>query len=145
PQRLLDLAFRFTVFDAGVRKVARYQQFFAVNNILNRVKQYDSEGRRQGGVIWHTQGSGKSLTMVMMARVLQMEPGIVNPRVVLVTDRVDLDDQLKKTFANTGLSPVQAKSGRHLLKLIKENKASIITTIIDKFDTALNVESYQDT
>ncbi|HEY9746110.1 MAG TPA: HsdR family type I site-specific deoxyribonuclease, partial [Oculatellaceae cyanobacterium] len=145
PQRLLDLAFRFTVFDAGVRKVARYQQFFAVNNILNRVKQYDSEGRRQGGVIWHTQGSGKSLTMVMMARVLQMEPGIVNPRVVLVTDRVDLDDQLKKTFANTGLSPVQAKSGRHLLKLIKENKPSIITTIIDKFDTALNVESYQDT
>lgn len=145
PERLLDLAYRFTVFDAGVRKVARYQQYFAVQNILNRVKHYDSDGRRQGGVIWHTQGSGKSLTMVMMARALQMEPTISNPRVVLVTDRVDLDDQLKKTFANTGLSPSQAKSGRNLLKLIKENKASIITTIIDKFDTALNIESWQDT
>lgn len=145
PERLLDMAFRFTVFDAGVRKVARYQQFFAVKNILSRVQQYDSDGRRQGGVIWHTQGSGKSLTMVMMARALQLEPSIVNPRVVLVTDRIDLDDQIKKTFANTGLSPVQARNGRHLLQLIKENKASIITTIIDKFETALNVEAYKET
>lgn len=144
PDRLLDLAFRFTVFDAGVRKIARYQQFFAVKNILKRVQQFDSENRRQGGVIWHTQGSGKSLTMVMMARALQLEPSITNPRVVLVTDRIDLDDQIKKTFANTGLSPVQARSGRHLLKLVKENKASIITTIIDKFDTALNVEAHQE-
>jgi type I restriction enzyme R subunit len=145
PERLLDLAFRFSVFDAGIRKIARYQQFFAIQNILKRVQQFDANDRRQGGVIWHTQGSGKSLTMVMMAHALQLEPSIVNPRVVLVTDRIDLDDQIKKTFANTGLSPVQARNGRHLLKLVQENKASIITTIIDKFDTALNVEAYQET
>src|SRR5690606_15798662 len=64
PERLLDLARRFTLFDAGEKKIARYQQFFAVRKILRRVTgERDEEGRRRGGVIWHTQGSGKSLTM----------------------------------------------------------------------------------
>ena len=71
PDRLLDLARRFTLFDLGVKKVARYQQFFAVKNILARVKQREADGRRRGGIIWHTQGSGKSLTMVMLARGLR--------------------------------------------------------------------------
>ncbi len=79
PTACLDLARRFTLFDLGIKKVARYQQFFAVKNILARVKQRDAEGRRQGGVIWHTQGSGKSLTMVMLARGLALDTEIVNP------------------------------------------------------------------
>src|SRR5690606_19799880 len=67
PQRLLDLALLFTVFDGGVRQVARYQQFFATKRVSERVKHRDDVGRRLGGIIWHTQGSGKSLTMVMLA------------------------------------------------------------------------------
>lgn len=144
PDRLLDLAQRFTLFDLGIKKVARYQQFFAIKNILSKVKHRDSEGRRQGGVIWHTQGSGKSLTMVMLARALALDPEIVNPRIVLVTDRIDLDEQLKATFAACGAEPENATSGRHLLKLVSQDRASIIATVINKFDTALNIRDYRD-
>lgn len=144
PERLLDLAYQFTVFDAGVRKIARYQQFFTIKNILQQVKQFDEQGRRKGGVIWHTQGSGKSLTMVMMARALALDPDISDPRIVIVTDRVDLDDQIKKTFASCGMHPEQAVSGRDLIKLIKDNKASIITTLINKFDAALKGRNFPD-
>jgi type I restriction enzyme R subunit len=144
PDRLLDIARRFTLFDLGIKKVARYQQFFAVNNIIAKVKQRDSEGRRQGGVIWHTQGSGKSLTMVMLARALALDGDIVNPRIVLVTDRIDLDEQLKGTFAACGAEPENATSGRHLLKLVSQDRASIIATVINKFDTALNVRDHRD-
>ena len=75
-------------------------------------------GRRRGGIIWHTQGSGKSLTMVMLARGLALDKEIKNARVVLVTDRIDLDDQLKRTFAACGFEPDNATSGRHLLSLV---------------------------
>ncbi|MCC6542515.1 MAG: type I restriction endonuclease subunit R, partial [Flavobacteriales bacterium] len=94
PERLMDLAYRFSVFDAGVRKVARYQQYFAVQDTLERVRQLDANGKRRGGVIWHTQGSGKSLTMVMLSKALALDKAIADPRVVLVTDRVDLDRQI---------------------------------------------------
>jgi type I restriction enzyme, R subunit len=137
PERLLALALLYTVFDGGVRKVARYQQFFAVQRILERVKHRDELGRRLGGMIWHTQGSGKSLTMVMLARALALEPSIRNARIVLVTDRVDLDTQLGNTFAACGLSPERAQSRRHLLELVADDKAHIVTTLIHKFDKAL--------
>jgi type I restriction enzyme, R subunit len=137
PARLLALALQYTVFDGGVRKVARYQQFFAVQRIVERVKHRDGLGRRLGGMVWHTQGSGKSLTMVMLARVLALEPNIRNARIVLVTDRVDLDTQLGNTFAACGLSPERAQSGRHLLELVADDKAHIVTTLIHKFDKAL--------
>lgn len=143
PERLLDLAYQFTVFDGGDRKLARYQQFFAVKDILQRVKQSDAEGRRKGGVIWHTQGSGKSLTMVMTARALALDPAIANPRIVIVTDRDDLDEQINATFASCGLHPEMAESGRHLVKLI-EDKTEIITTLIHKFAAALKVRKFSD-
>jgi type I restriction enzyme R subunit len=142
PERLLDLAFRFTVFDAGIRKVARYQQFFAIKRVLERVKHRDEVGRRLGGIIWHTQGSGKSLTMVMLARALALDHDIRNPRIVLVTDRVDLDKQLGNTFAACGLTPDRADSGRHLLELVSKNKAHIVTTLIHKFDKALSIKKH---
>jgi len=142
PERLLDLALRFTVFDGGIRKVARYQQFFAIKRVLERVKHRDDVGRRLGGIIWHTQGSGKSLTMVMLARALALDPDIRNPRIVLVTDRVDLDKQLGNTFAACGLTPDRADSGRHLLELVSENKAHIVTTLIHKFDKALSIKKH---
>jgi len=144
PERLLELAWRFTVFDGGVRKIARYQQVFAIREILRRVKETDDTGRRRGGIVWHTQGSGKSLTMVMLARALAMDPDIRNPRIVLVTDRVDLDIQLGNTFAACGLSPDQAQSGRHLLELVSDGKAHIITTLVHKFDKALGFRKVAD-
>ncbi|WP_282782144.1 type I restriction endonuclease subunit R [Phaeodactylibacter xiamenensis] len=132
PERLLELAYRFIVFDGGIKKVARYQQYFAVQRALARIKQRQA-GKRKGGVIWHTQGSGKSLTMVMLAKAIALEASIPNPRVIIVTDRIDLDDQITKTFKNCGKETYQAKSGAHLMKLLREGKAEIITTILDKF------------
>lgn len=137
PERLLEMARMFTVFDGGVRKIARYQQVFAIREVLRRVQQTDDTGKRRGGIVWHTQGSGKSLTMVMLARALALDGRIRNPRVVLVTDRVDLDKQLGNTFAACGLSPDRAESGRHLAKLIGDGKAHVITTLVHKFDKAL--------
>lgn len=136
PERLLDLIRRFTVFDGGVRKVARHQQFFGIRRAVETVKQHDVSGARKGGVIWHTQGSGKSLTMVMLGRSLALERSIENPRILIVTDRDDLDKQIKDTFKSCDLEPVRATSGSHLLELV-HNKAPLVTTIINKFDTAL--------
>jgi type I restriction enzyme, R subunit len=144
PERLLEMAFEYTVFDGGVRKIARYQQYFAVGKIVERVKRRDTEGRRQGGIVWHTQGSGKSLTMVMLARALALDPEIRSPRIVLVTDRVDLDKQLGNTFAACGLAPERAETGRHLLELIAEDKAHIVTTLVHKFDRALSGKRFRD-
>lgn len=145
PERLLDLARRFTLFDAGEKKIARYQQFFAVRKIVRRVTgERDEEGRRKGGVIWHTQGSGKSLTMVMLARALGLEHDIPDPRIVLVTDRIDLDEQLEGTFKACGLEPKRATTGRSLLELVATEKRSVVTTLINKFDTALNVRDFAD-
>lgn len=136
PERLLELTLRYTVFDAGERKVARYQQYFTVRKILDRIRQTDRDGRRTGGVVWHTQGSGKSLTMVMLAEAIAMEQ-LDRYKIVLVTDRVDLDDQLYKTFQHCGGEPVQATTGKHLLDLLAGEKSRIITSVIDKFEAAV--------
>ncbi|RLB67472.1 MAG: restriction endonuclease subunit R, partial [Deltaproteobacteria bacterium] len=144
PERLLELAWKFTVFDGGIKKIARYQQYFVIKSTLNRVSHIDSTDSRKGGVIWHTQGSGKSLTMVMLARNLALDPEFLNPRIVLVTDRDDLDKQLGNTFAACGLEANRATSGRNLLELVAEKKSGIITTLIHKFDKAYAVKKYQD-
>lgn len=134
PERLLELSYGYVVFDAGVRKIARYQQYYAVKRTLERVAPLH-EGQRQGGVIWHTTGSGKSLTMVMLAKALALSREIPNPRVIIVTDRVDLDEQIWRTFEACGKPAARANTGEHLVRLITEGKASVITTIINKFTT----------
>ncbi|MDD5140547.1 MAG: HsdR family type I site-specific deoxyribonuclease [Verrucomicrobiales bacterium] len=144
PERLIELAWRFIVYDAGEKKIARYQQYFTVNSILARVRKPGADGRRLGGVVWHTQGSGKSLTMVMLAQSLALEREIPNPVIVLVTDRVDLDEQIKKTFHHCGLEPVQAQTGKHLTKLITEGKVNVITTVIDKFASAVDAGEFKN-
>ena len=143
PERLLELIFGFIVVDVGSKKIARYQQFFLVRAALKRIEQKDSEGRRMGGIVWHTQGSGKSITMVMLARALSLDPALTNPRMILVTDRKDLDKQLGNTFAACGLDKERATSGRNLIRHIK-NRVGIITTLINKFDKALSAEKYVD-
>lgn len=134
PARLLALVRGFVLFDGGVKKVARYQQFYAVAKTLERVQEWHSGGGRQGGVIWHTTGSGKSLTMVMLARAIARLPGVTAPKIVLVTDRIDLDDQIKGTFKNTDAPVQQATSGAHLAQLLRSPRSQVITTIIDKFE-----------
>ena len=136
-ERLLELIFRFMLFDGGEKKIARHQQYFCVNKILDRVQETQHDGTRRGGVVWHTQGSGKSLTMVMLAEALALERSIIDFKIILVTDRVDLDDQIYKTFHHCGTQPIQAKTGKHLEQLLTDNKARIITTVIDKFELAV--------
>jgi len=142
PARLLDLTKNYILFDAGVKKLSRYQQYFAIHKILERVAQIETTTtgttRRKGGLIWHTQGSGKSLTMVMFVKALIEDPHISNPRVIIVTDRRDLDKQIRDTFKNCNLKKevIQATSGQDLLSLIKERNLAVITTVVDKFESA---------
>ncbi len=144
PERLLELARIYTVFDGGQRKLARYPQYRTLRKTLARVERRDADGRREGGVVWHTQGSGKSLTMVMLARALALGGRVRDPRIVLVTDRVDLDQQLGETFRKCGLPPARALSGRHLVELVCEDKPQVITTLVHKFDKALRGKAVRD-
>lgn len=134
-ERVFELIRYFVLFDANVKKVCRYQQFFAVREIMKTIAENDEHGNRQSGVIWHTQGSGKSLTMVMLAKYILMELKDCHPRVVIVTDRKELDAQIAATFAHTRLTPARATSGRHLVELVNSARADVITSIINKFNT----------
>jgi type I restriction enzyme R subunit len=140
PERLLDIMFNFTLFDEGIKKVARYQQYFAIKNTLQRIIKTDNKGNHIGGVIWHTQGSGKSLTMVMLAQLIAANPHIKNPKIILVTDRIDLDDQITETFQKCQVPVENAQTGKHLVQLIKSPGDAVITTLIHKFEAAVNQE-----
>ncbi|AOM82069.1 type I restriction endonuclease subunit R [Salisediminibacterium beveridgei] len=138
PERLMDFTRYFVIFDKDVKKVARYQQFYAIKEIIKTIEERDEKGNRQSGVIWHTQGSGKSLTMVMLAKFILSELMKFNPKVIIVTDRIDLDKQIHNTFNHSRLKASRARSGKHLIDLIKGNKADVVTTLVHKFDTALH-------
>lgn len=133
PKRLLELMQFFIIFDKNIKKIARYQQYFGVKEIAKRVEERDGHGNRKSGVIWHTQGSGKSLTMVMFSKYIFSHLREAHPKVIVVTDRVDLDKQIYKTFQNTSLRPNKANTGRDLVRLINDHAADIITTIVNKF------------
>ncbi len=132
--RFLDLIKNFIIYDSNVKKIARHQQYFAVNNTLDRINGKDEKESR-GGVIWHTQGSGKSITMVMLVKKMQNEKGKENPRFLIITDRVNLDKQIRDNFANSQMEPVRAGSGKGLKKLLEDKSNVIITTLINKFET----------
>ncbi len=141
PERLLQLARRFILFDAGEKKIARWQQFFCLNKTMLRIAECGPDGTRQGGVVWHTQGSGKSLTMVMLATAIAEEIQTSNQKkVVLVTDRVDLDDQIYNTFRHCGLTPERARTGQHLAKLLQQDGVPVVTTVIDKFEAVTRLK-----
>jgi type I restriction enzyme R subunit len=140
PERLLELTHRYTLFDMGQKKIARYQQYFATEKLLRRIQERDTEGRRKGGVVWHTQGSGKSLTMVFLAKSIALLRTLPNHKIVLVTDRLDLDEQLQKTFKQCGRELDHANSGRELVDYLSSKSSRIIATTIGKFETA--VERY---
>ncbi len=143
PERLLDIIFSFILFDNGEKKIARYQQFFAIKKTMQHILTLSPLGRdgkglrRKGGVIWHTQGSGKSLTMVMLAQAIAMEKSIRNPKIVLVTDRTDLDNQITGTFRKCGMFVENATTGQRLVELLESKSDSVVTTIINKFVAAI--------
>lgn len=134
-ERFLELIKDFIIFEAGKKKICRYQQYFAVKAMLERIK-HD----KKGGVIWHTQGSGKSITMVYITKKLMEDKEIQNPQVVIVTDRVDLDKQIHKTFNRIGVEAARATTGNNLTELIKDEKIRVITTVVNKFETVVKSE-----
>ena len=134
-KRLLDIIRFFILYDNGIKKVARYQQFFGVENTMRRIHGEDNCPSR-GGVIWHTQGSGKSLTMVMLVKRILADARVKAPRFVLVCDRLNLIKQLRDNFVHTGLDPVEATTGRGLVSLLKDSAKVLIATTINKFEAA---------
>ncbi|MCH2162932.1 MAG: HsdR family type I site-specific deoxyribonuclease, partial [Phycisphaerales bacterium] len=146
PARLLEITRWFNLFDEGVRKIARYQQYFCVHKCLNTYQEHLPDGRRKGGIVWHTQGSGKSLTMVFQTEAVTRTFRDESPLVIIVTDRVDLDQQIKGTFTKVGMDVISARSGTHLETLLRESRGKVITTTVHKFDdfTRKNREAIDD-
>ncbi|MFN4084611.1 MAG: type I restriction endonuclease subunit R [Spirosomataceae bacterium] len=152
PSTLLDLVRNFIVFEKSkkedaktgitqietVKKLAAYHQYYAVNKaVQSSIVASGVNGDKRGGVVWHTQGSGKSLSMVFYSGKLITAPEMQNPTLLVITDRNDLDDQLFDTFANSKQllrqEPVQAKDREHLKDLLKVSSGGIIFTTIQKF------------
>ena len=136
PKRLLDLIFGFIVFDDGIKKIARYQQYFAIEKTMKRIS-HVTWGKRNGWVIWHTQWSGKSLTMVMLAQAIISDESIKNPKIILVTDRTDLDSQISDTFKKCWVVVNRAATGSHLVELLEWKSDAVVTTVINKFEAAV--------
>lgn len=139
---LLDLIRQFVVFEKSdtktLKKVAAYHQYYAVNKAVeSTVIASSTNGDRRGGVIWHTQGSGKSLSMVFYSGKLIIEPRMENPTLVILTDRNDLDEQLHETFTNCQQllrqEPQKAEDRKDLRKLLKVASGGIVFTTIQKF------------
>jgi len=162
PSRLLEIMFSYTLFDDGEKKIARYQQYFGIKNTIVRLE-HKINNKYVGGVIWHTQGSGKSLTMVMLAQMIASQRHIKNPKIILVTDRIDLDSQITETFqkcqfpvenAEVGASKEiikklkgeslteqeleRLKKDKSLLNLVSQPGDGVITTLIHKFKAAVD-------
>ncbi|MDD5942704.1 type I restriction endonuclease [Fibrobacter sp.] len=124
--RFLDLIHNFIIFDNGVKKVCRYNQYYAIHRTYNRVTT-----QKKGGIVWHTQGSGKSLTMVWLAKRLLLN----NPsrRILIVTDRDELDDQIEQLFKGVEEKIIRTKSGRDLLDRLNSTEGAIICSLVHKF------------
>ncbi|MGL5749066.1 MAG: type I restriction endonuclease subunit R, partial [Paraclostridium sp.] len=141
-ENLLDIMQNFIVYDLDkensikIKKVCRYQQFRAVGKCMERILQGKTP-LQKGGVVWHTQGSGKSLTMVFLARKVRSTRKISDATLVVVTDRTDLDKQIFETFQNnlTNTTPVRADSIDKMKELLRNSNAQIVTTTIQKFQS----------
>ncbi len=123
--RLIELLFDFILFDGGVKKLPRVHQYFSIKAAQQHVKQ------RKGGIIWHTQGSGKSIVMVLLAKwILENNP---NARIVIVTDRDELDKQIKGVFFDAGESIQRTSSGKELMALLGQHKPRLLCSLVHKF------------
>jgi type I restriction enzyme R subunit len=148
PSRLLEFVRYFMLYDRKVGKIAaRYPQAFGIKALIERINQRAPDGGREGGVLWHTTGSGKSFTMVLLCKALLLHPSLKDCRIVVVTDRVDLEKQLANTFLSGGAfgsiiaakkegEKAKARSGKDLAKRIGQGSERIIFAIINKFNNA---------
>ncbi|MFY1111576.1 MAG: type I restriction endonuclease subunit R [Methanosarcinaceae archaeon] len=136
-ENLLDLIRNFIVFEREngrtVKKLARYQQFRTVNKILKKV----TKAEKEGGVVWHWQGSGKSLTMLWTAVKIRQEKELGNPTLVVITDRTDLDSQIHGTFERCGFpNPIKARTSKNLQELLSKPTGQTIMSTVQKFQDA---------
>jgi len=139
PNRLLELIRHFIIYDNNIKKIARYKQFFAVKKCLKRIKQEDGKGT-QNGVLWHTQGTGKTLIMIMLTKLILSDTrNFVNPRFVMITDRINLDKQIRDNFINTKMNPRRAATGKGLIELLQNRENTVITALVNKFETAVKM------
>ncbi|MCV6589531.1 MAG: HsdR family type I site-specific deoxyribonuclease [Marinobacterium sp.] len=123
--RFLQLIHDFMVFDAGVKKTCRHNQYFGVEAAKRHIQQ------REGGIIWHTQGSGKSLTMVWLAKWIY--ENVTDPRVLIITDRVELDEQIEKVFTGVDEEIYRARKGSGLLSTLNVAEPWLICSLVHKF------------
>ena len=133
-KRFLQLIHDFIVFDAGIKKTCRHNQFFGIEAAKERIAQ------REGGIIWHTQGSGKSLTMVWLAKWVR--ENVTNSRVLIVTDRTELDEQIEKVFSGVEEKIYRTKSGADLIHTLNSVNPSLICSLVHKFGR--HVEDEED-
>lgn len=148
PDRLLEFIRLFILYDRKTGKIAaRYQQAFGIKALLSQVSQIRPDGGREGGVIWHTTGSGKSNLMVFLCKALLLTPDLADCRVIVVTDRVDLETQLSSTFLTSGAfgsdvatkkdgETAKVQSGRDLAMRIGSGNERIMFTLLQKFNSA---------
>lgn len=140
-ERFVDLIMNFVVFDKGIKKVCRYNQYFGIKRTEQRLSNLRTEihnpNRDQdkplGGILWHTQGSGKTLTMVWLAKWILTHWEELNARVLIVTDRDELDEQIEKTFTGVDENIVRTKSGKDLLNRLNVYDDSLICSLVHKF------------
>mgnify|MGYP000450400011 CR=1 FL=1 len=125
PDRLLEILHDFIVFDAGTKKTCRHNQFFGVRAAQEHIR------RREGGIIWHTQGSGKSLTMVWLAKWIR--ENVTNARVLIITDRTELDEQIEKVFKGVDEDIYRTKSGQDLVNVLNDSQEWLIASLVHKF------------
>ena len=124
-ERLLEIIYSFVLFDGGIKKLPRYHQYFGIKAAQEHVR------RREGGIIWHTQGSGKSIVMVLLAKwILENNP---NARVVVLTDRTELDKQIERVFNDAGEPVVRTSSGRELMEQLSQPSPRLLCSLIHKF------------
>lgn len=125
-KRFLDLIHNFIIFDKGIKKVCRYNQYYAIKRA-----QYRLTEEKRGGIIWHTQGSGKTLSMIWLSKwILANNP---NARVLIVTDREELDDQIEKAYKGVDEDIIRTKSGENLVSIINSYEHRLICSLIHKF------------
>lgn len=145
PARFLELITHYVLFETRdgktVKKLPRYQQWRAVRKTVQRL----TAPKPLGGVVWHTQGSGKSLTMALLARLLRAEStGLDNPTVLVLTDRRDLDKQIFDTFHAVGIKAIQAVSVDGLVKMLSNDYGSVFTSTVQKFQEKDDAEAEVD-
>lgn len=144
PERLLDLVRNATLFEAGQRKMARHHQYFAVEHALQWLRQPLVDGRRPGGMIMHAEGSGKSLTMVFLARRLALAMDWPQPKIVVISPRPELGMQMDNSFTACRMHALRVHSGRQLLAEIARDKAQLIFTLPHALARASGIRKNRD-